>query len=112
MEISEIHRIVELIKQVDCSNSALISDIAKEMGVKKTSLMEFINSNPWLFKTEELWTYKKTKCIDYYINGKPHYFTMDIKDKCKGLAVIRTFPSPESNPDSPWWLQNQKKQNK
>lgn len=111
IELSRIHNTVELIKQIDCSKSALVTDVAKEMGVKKTLLMEFINQNPWLFKVDEMWTYKKCKEVSYYFKGKPQYTTMMKKDKCKGLAIVKTYPSPEDNPASPWWLQRQKEQN-
>ena len=53
MDISEIKRIVELLQRANCERIALISEVAKEMGVKKTALMQYIEDNPKLFKLGE-----------------------------------------------------------
>ena len=49
MEINEILRIVNLLQKVDCTSYALITDVAKEMGIKKTVLMQYIEDHPKLF---------------------------------------------------------------
>jgi hypothetical protein len=38
-QLHEIQRIVYLVKEVNCENWATISEVAKEMGVKKTAVM-------------------------------------------------------------------------
>ena len=92
MEISEIKRIVELVKKVNCESLALISEVAKEMGEKKTALMQFIEDNPKLFKIDTYYTYTKRD------------------RKVKGLAVSKVYLTPEENPDTEEWLTKKKKE--
>lgn len=91
MEISEIKKIVELIKKVNCENLALISEVAKEMGVKKTALMQFIEDNPKLFKLGE-----KTK------RTKNTQTTL-------GLGIFTAYLSAEDNPDTEEWMEKMRK---
>lgn len=83
MEISEIKRIVELLRRVNCESLVLISEVAKEMGVKKTALMQFIDDNPKLFEVHE---------------------------KTKGLAIYEVYLVPEENPVTEEWLTKMKKE--
>ena len=87
MEITEINKIVELLKKVNCQRYALISEVAKEMGVKKTALMQFIDDNPKLFVLGEV-----------VKNGKS-----------KGLGVQRVYLTADVNPATDEWLKMQKK---
>lgn len=91
MEISEIKRIVELVKKVNCENLALISEVAKEMGVKKTALMQFIEDNPKLFKIDTYYTYTKRD------------------RKVKGLAICKVYLTPGENPDTEEWMEKMRK---
>lgn len=91
MEISEIKRIVELIKKVNCENLALISEVAKEMGTKKTALMQFVEDNPKLFKIDTYYTYTKRD------------------RKVKGLAIFKVYLTPEENPDTEEWMEKMRK---
>ena len=87
MEITGIKKIVELIQKVDCTKYAMITDTAKEMGVKKTALMEFVDNNPKLFDLVEV--SKKGKTI--------------------GLGISRVYLSAEENPVTEEWIEVQKK---
>ena len=93
MEINEIKRIVELVKMVNCENWAVISEVAKEMGVKKTALMQFINDNSKLFK------------VVPYIGG----ITNNAKAKNLGLVIKNVYNSAEENPETEEWIEVQKK---
>jgi len=86
MEISEIHRIVNLLQKVDCTGYALIADVAREMGIKKTALMQYIEDNPKLFKLVEV-----TK-----------------KGKSAGLGIRTVYLTAEQNPETEEWLNLQK----
>ena len=86
MEICEIKRISELVQKVNCERIALISEVAKEMGVKKTALMQFIEDNPKLFKLGE-----KTK------RTKNTQTTL-------GLGIMTAYLSAEDNPDTEEWM--------
>lgn len=86
MNIKEITRIVNLIKKVNCEEYAFVSETAKEIGVKKTQLMQFIEDNPYLFKL-----------------GEPAE-----KGRTRGLAILRTYERTEDNPESDEWLENRK----
>ena len=92
MEISEIKRIAELLQKANCERIALISEVAKEMGVKKTALMQFIEDNPKLFKLGE-----KTK------RTKNTQTTL-------GLGIITAYLSAEENPDTEEWMEKKKKE--
>ena len=88
MEIAGIKKIVGLIQKVDCTNYAMITDTAKEMGVKKTALMEFIDNNPKLFDLVEV--AKKGKTI--------------------GLGISRVYLSAEENPKTEEWIEKKKRE--
>ena len=86
IDISEVNRIVSLLKRVDCTNYALISDVSKEMGIKKTALMQFVEDNTKLFRLVEV---KK-------------------KDKVVGLGIHTVYTDPNQNPDTEEWMNVQK----
>ena len=91
MEISEIKRISELLQKVNCECIALISEVAKEMGVKKTALMQFIEDNPKLFKLGE--KVKRTKNAQTTL----------------GLGIMTAYLSADKNPETEEWIETQKK---
>ena len=86
IDISEVNRIVNLLMKVDCTNYALISDVSKEMGIKKTALMQYIEDNPKLFSLVEV-----TK-----------------KGKSAGLGIKKVYLTAEQNPETEEWLNLQK----
>lgn len=92
MEISEIKRIVELLKKVNCARIALISEVAKEMGVRKTALMQFIEDNPKLFKIIE----HQSRSAKGWV-------------KTVGLAIQEVYLIPEDNPDTEEWMEKMRK---
>jgi hypothetical protein len=81
LNICEIKRIVNLIQKVDCQYYALITDTAKELGVKKTALMQYIEDHPKLFKLVEV-----------------------VKPKPKGLAIQVVYTDANQNPLTEEWL--------
>lgn len=91
MEISEIKRISELLQKVNCERIALISEVAKEMGVKKTALMQFIEDNPKLFRLGE--KVKRTKNTQTTL----------------GLGIMTAYLSAEENPDTEEWMEKMRK---
>ena len=92
MDISEIKRIVELLQKVNCEQIALISEVAKEVGAKKTALMQYIEDNPKLFKLGE--KIKKSKSTQTTL----------------GLGIITVYLSVDENPDTEEWLTKKKKE--
>lgn len=92
MDISEIKRIVELLQKVNCERIALISEVAKEMGVKKTALMQYIEDNPKLFKLGE--RIKKAKNTQTTL----------------GLGIINAYLFADENPNTEEWLTKRKKE--
>ena len=93
MEINEILRIVNLLQKVDCTSYALITDVAKEMGIKKTALMQYIEDHPKLFDIIEA-TSKSAKGVV----------------KTLGLAIRKVYLTPEENPVTEEWLAVKKKE--
>ena len=85
LEITEIKRIVNLIQKIECKNYAVLTDTAKELGVKKTELMQFIEDNNKLFKISE-------------VNG------------VKGLTISNVYLKPEDNPETDEWIEKKKKE--
>ena len=81
MDIHNICETVRLIKKVNCQNAALVTEIAKEMGVKKTALMLYIEQNPKLFHT---------------------------KESNKGLLVTKVYEVADRNPETEEWLDRMK----
>ena len=93
MEINEILRIVNLLQKVDCTSYALITDVAKEMGIKKTALMQYIEDHPKLFDIIEA-TSKSSRGVV----------------KTLGLAIRKVYVTPEENPVTEEWLDVKKKE--
>ena len=93
MEINEILRIVNLLQKVDCTSYALITDVAKEMGIKKTALMQYIEDHPKLFDIIEA-TSKSARGVV----------------KTLGLAIRKVYLTPEENPVTEEWLAVKKKE--
>ena len=91
MEISEIKRIVELVKKVNCERIALVSEVAKEMGVRKTALMQFIEDNPKLFKLGE--KVRRTRNTQTTL----------------GLGIMTAYLSADENPDTEEWMGRMRK---
>ena len=91
MEISEINRIVNLLQKVDCTWYALIADVAREMGIKKTALMQFIDDNPKNFSIQEI-TITSAKGVK----------------KTLGLGIRKVYLTAEQNPETEEWLAKQK----
>lgn len=92
MDIREIKRIVELLQRANCERIALIGEVAKEMGVKKTALMQYIEDNPKLFKLGE--KIKRTKNTQTTL----------------GLGIITTYIYADENHDTEEWLTKRKKE--
>ena len=93
MEINEIVRIVNLLQKVDCTSYALITDVAKETGLKKTALMQYIEDHPKLFDIIEA-TSKSARGVV----------------KTLGLAIRKVYLAPEENPVTEEWLAVKKKE--
>lgn len=83
IQIESIVRIVRLLQKANNEPAVLVSETAKEMGVKKTDLTEFILSHPGLFRTTS--------------------------DK-KGLRISNAFTREDNNPYSPLWLERQQRE--
>ena len=93
LQISEIHRIVSLIQKVNCSTFALISETASELGIKKTTLMQYIEDHPKNFSIQEI-TSTSTKGVK----------------KILGLGIKKVYLTPEDNPVTEEWLAVKKKE--
>ena len=84
LNITEIYEAVRLLKMANLAGQVLVSQLARELGTKTTTLMLFIESNPKLFKTAEV--------------------------KGRGLAVKWAYLRPEDNMDTDEWLAKKKKE--
>ena len=93
LQITEIHRIVSLIQKVNCSTFALISETASELGIKKTSLMQYIEDHPKLFNIIEATS----------TSAKGVVKTLD-------LAIRKVYLAPEENPVTDEWFTVKKKE--
>lgn len=96
MDIAEIKRRVDLLKMANNKKYCLIPELAKELKVSKTDLMQFVLDNPKLFHTDNQWTYKVM----------PRSQTV-VKNKNLGLGVEEVYLSPEHNFRTEEWLQVQ-----
>lgn len=94
MNIQEIKRRVELLKMANNKKYCLIPELAKELKVSKTDLMQFILDNPKLFHTDNQWTYK----------AMPRSLTV-VKNKNLGLGIEQVYILPEDNFRTEEWLQ-------
>lgn len=81
INIQSVHRIYCLLSVADNKKSILVSEIAKEMGIKRTMLTEFVLDNP-----------------DNFV----------IAQDTKGLTIKQCFLDGSNNPYSKIWLENKK----
>ena len=65
MDISEIKRIVELLQRANCERIALISEVAKEMGVKKTALIGLIGKRAKMTEHMQIFLPPSNICINF-----------------------------------------------
>lgn len=96
MDIEEIKRRVDLLKMANNKKYCLIPELAKELKVSKTDLMQFVLDNPKLFHTDNQWTYKVM----------PRSQTV-VKNKNLGLGIEQVYLLPEDNFRTEEWLQKQ-----
>lgn len=83
--IEAVIRIVELLKKANNASFAFVYEIAREMGVRKTDLTEFVLQRPSLF-----------------ITG----------NHTKGMYVKHAFASVEQNPWTEQWLKKTQEKNR
>lgn len=106
MDIAEIKRRVDLLKMANNKKYCLIPELAKELKVSKTDLMQFILDNPKLFHTDNQWSLKD-KVIYRTIYGTKYKETERVKNKNLGLGIEQVFLLPEDNFRTEEWLQKQ-----
>ena len=97
MDIAEIKRRVDLLKMANNKKYCLIPELAKELKVSKTDLMQFILDNPKLFHTDNQWTYKVMLRSQKVAPNKN-----------LGLGIEEVYILPEDNFRTEEWLQKQK----
>lgn len=85
MDILEIKKRFELLKHIYSRTYCDVPALARELGVKKTNLMDFIEQNPKLF---------------------------DVEDGKKGLIIRDVFLKPEDNRKTEEWLKKKIEDNK
>lgn len=90
----------------NASNYCLVSELAKELKVSKTDLMQFVLDNYKLFHVEDIYSYKK-KTYTTTIWGNKFRDTKTVKDKILGLGVTSVYLNPEDNFRTEEWLQKQ-----
>lgn len=106
MDIAEIKRRVDLLKMANNKKYCLIPELAKELKVSKTDLMQFILDNPKLFYTDNQWSYKN-KVVYRTISGVKFKDTDVVKNKSLGLGIEQVYLLPQDNFRTEEWLQKQ-----
>lgn len=106
MDIAEIKRRVDLLKMANNQKYCLIPELAKELKVSKTDLMQFVLDNPKLFHSDAQWSYKD-KVVYRTMSGVKFKDTDRVKNKNLGLGVEQVYLSPEDNFRTEEWLQKQ-----
>lgn len=95
MEIQEIKRRFDLLRKVNNDNYCLISELAKELKISKTDLMQFIEDNRNLFSLVALKKHMKNGTI-----------------KNIGTALREVYLNVDENPKTDEWLKKQIEQYK
>lgn len=106
MDIAEIKKRVDLLKMANNQKYCLIPELAKELKVSKTDLMQFVLDNPKLFHTDNQWSYKD-KVVYRTISGVRFKDTDIVKNKSLGLGIEQVYLLPEDNFRTEEWLQLQ-----
>lgn len=96
MDINEIKKRFELLKKIEGGTLVLVSKLAKELKIRETDLMLFIEGNPNLFETEYKYSVKKER-YTYTMMGKRFTDTQNVKDKLLGLALKEVYLTPSDN---------------
>ena len=106
MDIAEIKRRVDLLKMANNHKYCLIPELAKELKVSKTDLMQFVLDNPKLFHADNQWSYKN-KVVYRRISGVKFKDTDTVKNKSLGLGIEQVYLLPDDNFRTEEWLQAQ-----
>lgn len=106
MDIAEIKRRVDLLKMANNQKYCLIPELAKELKVSKTDLMQFVLDNPKLFHADNQWSYKD-KVVYRTMSGVKFKDVDRVKNKNLGLGIEQVYLSPEDNFRTEKWLQKQ-----
>lgn len=77
INVAAIVRVVSLLRTANNTGYAYVSETAREMGIRKTDLTEFILQNPKFFQTG---------------------------NESKGMTIRETYEKPELNPANEEWL--------
>lgn len=109
IDIITIKDRLDLLKKANLQDSVLVKDLAKEINVRVTDLMQFILNNPKLFSTKEIWSLKR-KTSYYYVCGKKYKDTKLVRDKLKGLGISEAYLRAEDNFRTDEWLEKQKRE--
>lgn len=105
MDITEIKRRVDLLKTANNKNYCLIPELAKELKISKTDLMQFILDNPKLFYTDNQWSYK-SKVVYRNMSGVRFKDIDKVRDK-NLVGIEKVYILPEDNFRTEEWLQVQ-----
>ena len=105
MDIIEIKRRVDLLKTANNKNYCLIPELAKELKISKTDLMQFILDNPKLFYTDNQWSYK-SKVVYRNMSGVRFKDIDKVRDK-NLVGIEKVYILPEDNFRTEEWLQVQ-----
>lgn len=95
MDINEIKRRFDLLKKVNNESYCLVSELAKELKVSKTDLMQFIEDNHDLFSLGVI-----TDPISNRVA------------KNKGLLIKNVYLTSAENPTTDEWIEKKVKENK
>lgn len=106
MDIVEIKRRVGLLKMANNKKYCLISELAKELRVSKTDLMQFVLDNPKLFHVDNQYLYKD-KVVYRHMAGMKYKDTEQVKNKNLGLGIEEVYLRPDDNFRTEEWLQKQ-----
>ncbi|MDD3038838.1 hypothetical protein [Bacteroides sp.] len=106
MDIPEIKRRVDLLKMANNKKYCLIPELAKELKVSKTDLMQFVLDNPKLFHVDNQWSYKD-KAVYRSVSGVKFKDTDRVKNKNLGLGIEQVYLSPKDNFRTEEWLEAQ-----
>lgn len=104
MNIELIKSTVELLKIANVTSYVTIAELARELKIQKTKLVQFIEDNKKYFILSDRWE-SKTKTVNTTFGGRKYKDTVQVRGKHLGLCIEEAFLRIDDNYQNIEWVE-------
>jgi hypothetical protein len=107
LDIQSIKETVDLLKKANVSNFVTLVELAKELKISKTMIMQFLENNQRLFILSHRWQ-PKDKRVTTTFQGRKYKETIQVKGRDLGMCVEEVFLELSDNYNNLEWVEKMK----